>query len=69
MALTVATVNTAIEKITTTGQSYSLDGVSFSKANLSSLIELRDKLILSEAKTNKTRPTMRGFSFNAMGYG
>lgn len=68
MALTVATVNTAIETIVSTGQSYSLDGVSFTKANLPSLVELRDKLILSESKTNKTRPTMRGFDFAAMGY-
>ena len=44
MALTLASVEAAIEALMTGGQSFSIDGVSYNQANLSALIELRKQL-------------------------
>jgi phosphatidylserine decarboxylase len=66
MALTVAEIDTAIQSILTNGQTVSVDGMSYSAANLKSLQDLRDQVQM-EAR-NATRPTARGFNFRAMGY-
>lgn len=66
MALTVAEIDVAIQKILTSGQSVSVDGVSYSSANLASLQTLRDKVRAETAAT--TRPTARAFNFSGMGY-
>jgi hypothetical protein len=66
MALTVAEIDTAIQKILTTGQTVSVDGMTFSNANLSSLHTLRQKVQLEESASK--RPTGRAFSFTGMGY-
>jgi hypothetical protein len=42
--MTLAQVNTAIETILTGGQSFSVDGVTYTQANLSGLMELRKQL-------------------------
>ena len=44
MALTVAQIDQAIEDIIVKGQSSSVDGTSFTRANLPALTELRDRL-------------------------
>jgi len=67
MALTVAAVETAIEAIQTGGQSVTLDGMSYSAANLKTLIELRDKLNLETSRAS-TRPVFRAFKMSGMGY-
>ena len=48
MALTVGEVETAIQSIMDGGQSVTVDGMSYSAANLKTLIDLRDKLQLAE---------------------
>jgi hypothetical protein len=68
MALTKAAVETAIEAILTTGQSVSIDGVSYSQANLSSLIAMRDTMEMTENRTGGNRPVFRGFNFTGAGY-
>jgi hypothetical protein len=65
--MTLAQVNTAIEAILSDGQSHSIDGVTYSAANLGTLTALRDKLMAETART--TRPMFRAFGFRSMGYG
>ena len=66
MALTVLEIDTAIQKILTTGQSVSVDGISYSNANLASLQALRETVMKQSSKT--TRPTIRAMNFSGMGY-
>ncbi len=66
MALTVEAIDTAIEKILTTGQSVSVDGMTYTAANLSQLRELRMQL-KAEGRVS-TRPTGRAFNIRSMGY-
>jgi len=65
--MTIAQIDTAIENILTTGQSVSVDGITYSAASLSQLREMRATLQRETAKT--TRPTIRALSFTSMGYG
>jgi hypothetical protein len=44
MALTLATVEAAIEGLLTGAQSWTVDGISYNQASLSALIELRKQL-------------------------
>ncbi len=44
MALTLAVVEEAIEKLLTGGQSATVDGMSFTQASLSGLMEMRKQL-------------------------
>jgi hypothetical protein len=67
MALTLASVETAIESVIATGQSVGVDGVTYTAASLAGLYSLRRELKAEAART--TRPTMRAFGFNAVGYG
>jgi len=66
MALTVSTINTAIEAILENGQTVSVDGMSYSRTNLKDLYDLRDRIRQEGQAT--TRPTMRAFNFGNMGY-
>jgi DUF1009 family protein len=66
MALTVAEIDTAITAILTNGQTVSVDGMSYSAANLASLHKLRDQIQAEERQSK--RPTARGFNFRSMGY-
>jgi len=65
--VTLAQVNTAIETILTGGQSFSVDGVSYTQANLASLQALRAELMAATART--TRPLFRAMNCRSMGYG
>jgi len=67
MALTVSAVETAIEAIQTGGQNVTLDGMSYSAANLQTLIDLRDKLQLATDRAS-TRPVFRAVNMSGMGY-
>ena len=68
MAITLTEVETAITQIQTSGQSFSVDGITYSRANLSALIQLRDNLKGETDRTAGSRPTFRGFDFSAGGY-
>ena len=68
MALTLTLIETAIETIQTTGQSVSVEGMSYSAANIDALMRLRDQLKVETNRSNGSRPVFRGFEFNNMGY-
>jgi hypothetical protein len=65
--MTLAQVNTAIEQILLTGQSGSVDGVAYSRASLSALESLRDRMMAQAGRA--TRPLFRAFKATSMGYG
>ena len=67
MALTVAAVETAIETIQTSGQSVTIDGMTYNAANLKTLMGLRDQLQSATDEAN-TRPVFRAFKMSNMGY-
>lgn len=67
MALTVSEVETAIQAIETGGQSVTIDGMTYSAANLKTLIDLRDKLQLATDRAS-TRPVFRAVKLSGMGY-
>jgi hypothetical protein len=69
MALTVAEVETAITAIESGGQSFTINGLSYTAANLTSLIALRDQIKSETARTAGTRPVFRRFNLSGMGYG
>ncbi|MFA5423464.1 MAG: hypothetical protein WC374_06355 [Phycisphaerae bacterium] len=68
MATTLTEVETAITQVQTSGQSFTADGITYSRANLSALIQLRDKLLNSTARSAGQRPLFRGFDFTTLGY-
>lgn len=68
MAVTVATVDAAIEAIGEGGQSVTIDGQTYTAASLKSLVELRSQLLGEESAESGTRPTFRGFYTSKMGY-
>lgn len=68
MALTVAEVETAITAIESGGQSVTMAGMTYTAANLSALIDLRDRLQRAAERSGATRPLFRGFNFTKMGY-
>ena len=68
MATTLAEVETAITDVETSGQSSALDGVSYTRANLSSLLQLRDTLKGESDRAAGSRPTFRAFQFTTLGY-
>jgi hypothetical protein len=67
LALTVATVETAIETVLTSGQSVTIDGITYTRASLGQLYQLRDSL-KDEEGVASTRPTFRAFNIGGMGY-
>lgn len=68
MSITLTEVETAITQVQTSGQSFTVDGITYSRANISALIQLRDKLQGASARSAGQRPVFRGFEFNSMGY-
>ena len=54
MSLTIADVEAAIAKVES-GQKYRVDGFTYERPDLSTLIALRDKLKNEDAATNKTQ--------------
>ena len=63
----MAQVNTAIETILTGGQSFSVDGVTYTQASLGALQALRAELMAQTSRA--TRPLFRAFRGVSMGYG
>ena len=68
MAITADTIDEAITEIQDSGQSFSLDGITYTAASLSALIELRNQLRSQESRTDGTRPLMRRVKFGSIGY-
>jgi len=68
MAITVSTIDEAITDIQDNGQSFSLDGITYTAANLPALADLRSQLIREASRSDGTRPLMRRFKFGSMGY-
>lgn len=68
MAITLATVEDAIAQVETSGQSGAVDGIAYSRANLSALLALRDTLKRESERTSGARPVFRGFNFTSAGY-
>jgi hypothetical protein len=68
MAITVAEVESAISAIQSGGQSVTIGEMSYSAANLSALIQLRDQIKRETDRTGGGRPTFRGFNFSNAGY-
>lgn len=68
MSLSVTEIETAISTVTTTGQSVSVAGMSYSAANLSDLNDLLTKARNENMRSGGTRPLFRGISLSAAGY-
>ena len=68
MAVTVESIDAAITSIQENGQSFTLDGVTYNAATLSTLYDYRQQLQNEARRTDGTRTLIRGFSFNSMGY-
>jgi uncharacterized protein YaiI (UPF0178 family) len=68
MALSVSDIETAIESIQTNGQTVSVDGMSYSAANISQLYAMLEKERAKSDRSDGNRPTFRAFKFNGMGY-
>ena len=60
-------VQTAITAVLA-GQSFTLDGVTFNRANLSTLVEYETMLENKLAKENGNRPFMKSVGFSGMSY-
>lgn len=69
MALSVATIEAAIEAIETGGQTFSVDGMTFTNASLPTLYDMLRRERSATLRTGGTRPLFRGFGFSSMGYG
>jgi len=67
MALTLATVETAIESLISGNQSATVEGITYSKASLPALWAARKELKAESDRS--TRPTFRAFNIGGMGYG
>jgi len=67
MALTLAAVEMAIEALMAGAQSFSVDGLVYTQANLATLIQLRNDLKAQESRAS-TRPLFRAAKFGNMGY-
>ena len=65
--MTLTQVNTAIETILTGGQSCTIDGMTYTQANLGTLQSLRAEMMAQTARA--TRPLFRAFRATSMGYG
>jgi hypothetical protein len=65
MALTLATVETAISSLLSGGQSVSVDGVTYTHASLGALQSLRSELMAQTSRA--TRPMFRAFRGTSMG--
>jgi len=68
MAVTLSTVDTMIEAIQSSGQMFTVDGVTYSQANLDALIRLREALQRDTERGDGTRPTIRAVNFGSASY-
>ena len=69
MALDTTAIESAISAIETSGQSFTLDGVTYNQASLPALYDMLRRERNATLRSGGTRPVMRAFGFNSMGYG
>lgn len=67
MAVTVAAVETAIDALQAGAQSFTVDGVTYTRASLGALLELRKRLQDESLRSAGTRPVIRGIQFTTWG--
>ena len=68
MAVTTTTVDAAITAIQDGGQSFTIDGMTYSQANLDALIRLRNQLRTESDRSDGTRPLFRAFGMGSASY-
>ena len=68
MALTVAAIDTAISAIETGGQSFTLDGMTYTAGSLEALRKLRETVKSEVSRQDGTRPYFRAFKLSGAGY-
>jgi hypothetical protein len=68
MAVTVESIDAAICSIQENGQSFTLDGVTYNAATLSTLYDYRDRLQDEAARASGARPLFRAVNMSGMGY-
>ena len=68
MAVTVESIDAAICSIQENGQSFTLDGVTYNAATLSTLYDYRSKIQGEEARASGARPLFRAVNMSGMGY-
>lgn len=64
MALTLSQIDTAIAEVLTKGQSTAMDGTSYTRASLSTLLEMRKTTAGMEPRTSGARPVFRSFNMS-----
>ncbi len=64
MAVTLEQIDAAITDVLTTGQSTTLDGMSYSNANLNALWALRRHVAEEQARSGGNRPIFRSFNLS-----
>ena len=64
----IAEADAAITQISTSGQSFTVDGINYSRANLDALTNHLEKLRAEAARAAGSRPTFRRFDFTSGGY-
>ena len=67
MALTVTQIDDAITRVLIGGQAVTLDGVSYSQANLNALWTMRKALSEELARSGGNRPIFRSFNLSEAG--
>ena len=68
MAVTTTTIDAAITGINDSGQSFTIDGMTYNRGNLDALIRLRQMVRDESARSVGTRPTFRAFNMGSASY-
>lgn len=68
MALSETDIETAINTILSTGQTVSVEGMTYTAANIDVLYALLQHDQSADQRAGGTRPTMLGFKMSNMGY-
>ena len=68
MALSDADIDAAINIVLTTGQTVSVEGMTYTAANLNDLYALKQRDQSADQRAGGTRPTMLGYKLSNMGY-
>jgi hypothetical protein len=61
-------IETGITQIVTSGQSFTVDGITYNRGNLSALYQIKEALLRESMRTSGQRPVFRGFDFTSAGY-
>ena len=65
---TSAEIQTAITTVAQGGQSFTIDGMTYTQANIGTLQKIYDDKVQEEARADGSRPLMRGVNLSGMGY-